>query len=290
MLKTDKLNYFDCNITNNQTAFRVNLNIDLKAGIKLLINSSATLDKYHGPLTDMSEAYWYAFNASPVDFAPLYPGDDTYNWPHLRFGTTPAKQINPYMELQKGYIERTHYSIINKAEYIQNLSSLMKGLELRASVSMAQEGFYSTGFSTEPFQYALSDYDFETGKHTLQAINPTTARRTLLIAYGTQVSTTDTRVTYEGRLLHNAAWKNNQTSLTAVVQAQERTFNPIEAVLDGMPQRNLTFSMRGSYGYKDRYFVEGSFGYNASERFAKKNRMGFSPQEDVLGSYLVNHL
>lgn len=91
MLKTDKLNDFDCNITNNQTAFRVNLNIDLKAGIKLLINSSATLDKYHGPLNSMSEAYWLAFNASPVDFAPLYPGDDTYNWPHLRFGTTPAQ-------------------------------------------------------------------------------------------------------------------------------------------------------------------------------------------------------
>lgn len=47
MLKTDKLNDFDCNITNNQTAFRVNLTIDLKAGIKLLINSSTTIDKYH---------------------------------------------------------------------------------------------------------------------------------------------------------------------------------------------------------------------------------------------------
>ena len=35
--------------------------------------------------------------------------------------------------------------------------------------------------------------------------------------------------------------------------------------------------MRGSYGFKDRYFVEGSFGYNGSERFTKNNRMGFFP-------------
>ena len=35
--------------------------------------------------------------------------------------------------------------------------------------------------------------------------------------------------------------------------------------------------MRGSYGYKDRYFIEGSFGYNGSERFAENNRMGFFP-------------
>ena len=50
MLKTDRLNEFDCNITNNQISYRTNLNINLNAGIRLLINSSATLDKYHGPI------------------------------------------------------------------------------------------------------------------------------------------------------------------------------------------------------------------------------------------------
>ena len=44
-----------------------------------------------------------------------------------------------------------------------------------------------------------------------------------------------------------------------------------------MPQRNMMFSMRGTYGFKDRYFVEASFGYNASERFAKSNRWGLFP-------------
>lgn len=65
MLKTDKLNDFDCNITNNQTSFRTNLNIDLKAGIKLVINSSTTIDKYHGPLTSVTQAY-IGIHASPV--------------------------------------------------------------------------------------------------------------------------------------------------------------------------------------------------------------------------------
>lgn len=277
MLKTDKLNDFDCNITNNQMSYRVNLNIDLKAGIKLVVNSSATLDKYHGPLNSMNEAYWLAFNASPVDFAPLYPGDDTYNWPHLRFGTSTSKQTNPYMLLHKGYMQRTRYSTINKAEYIQNLSSLIKGLELRASVAMVQSGYYNTVFKTEPFMYALANYDFETGKHKLQDMSSVSARRTLAIDTYAAEATTDTRLTYEARVLHTAAWKDHQTSLTGVLQAQERTYTPVQTVLNGMPQRNLTFSMRGSYGYKDRYFIEGSFGYNGSERFAKKNRMGFFP-------------
>lgn len=278
MLKTDKLNDFDVNITNSQTSYRTNLTINLKAGIQLLINSSASFDKYHGPLIDAQNAYGLAFSASPVDFAPLYPADETYSWPHLRFGTTSAQVTNPYMALQQGYTERTRYSTINRAEYIHNLSPLIKGLEARASVSVSQSGYTAEVYSTVPFLYSLDEgnYDFETGKHILSAVNPKQARRTLE-KEGSSVQSSSTRVTYEARLLHTAAWKNHQTSLTAAFQAMEATSNPIETVLQGIPQRNLTFSMRGTYGFKDRYFIEGSFGYNGSERFAKKNKMGFFP-------------
>ncbi len=275
MIKTDKLNDFDCNIVNNQTQFRTNLNIDLKAGIKLVINSVATIDKYHGPLQDQSTAYYQAFNASPVDFAPTYPADDNYNWPHTLFGTTESKKTNPYMNIQAGYIDRTRYSTTNRAEYIHNLSKLVKGLEFRASASLVQSGYYTNSFYTTPFMYALTSYDFETGKHTLKAIEESQSHRTL--KQYSPTSTTDTRVAYTATVIHTAAWGNHQTSLTGVAQMQERTFTPVQSVLDGQPQRNLTYSARGNYGYKDRYFVEGSFGYNGSERFAKKNRFGFFP-------------
>lgn len=125
MLKSDKLNDYDCNISNHQVGFRTNLNINLTSGIRLVINSSTNIDKYHGPDNNQTSAYQYAFNASPVDFAPIYPADATYNWPHIRFGTTSDGAANPYMENQKGYKERTRYSTTNKAEYIHNLSSLV---------------------------------------------------------------------------------------------------------------------------------------------------------------------
>ena len=281
MLKTDRLNQFDCNIRNNQVGFRTNLNIDLHAGIKLVINSSATLDSYKGPLVDTQTAYSLAFNASPVDFAPTYPGDKQYGWPHLRFGTTtagPGSDNNPYALLQKGYKKRIRYSTINKAEYIQNLSVLVKGLELRLSAALVQSGLYDQGFTTIPYYYSLPEgnYDFETGEHTLVADSKNNASsRTLSV--GAKGSTTDTRVTFEGRLYHTAAWGDHQTSLTAVCQIYERTFNPISSVLNGMPQRNLSYSARASYGYKNRYFIETSAAYNGSERFAKGNRMGFFP-------------
>lgn len=67
-----------------------------------------------------------------MNFAPLYPGDEKYSWPHLRFGNdATGRAANPYAMLQKGYKERGRYSATTKVEYIHNLSSVLKGLELR---------------------------------------------------------------------------------------------------------------------------------------------------------------
>lgn len=273
--KTDKLNDFDVDIKSNSTTFRTNLTINLKAGIQLLINSATTYDKYHGPMVGASNIYGLAFSASPVDFAATYPADDTYNWPHIRFGSTSEMKSNPYMQLQQGYMERSRVSTTNRAEYIQNLSSLVKGLELRANISLSHESYSATTFKTTPFLYALANYDFETGKHTLQALNPEEAKRTLDLQRS--ISQTSTQVVYEAGLYHNAAWKDHQTSLIGIFQMMEKINNPVQTVLNGQPQRNMTFSMRGTYGYKDRYFIEGSFGYNGSERFADGHRWGFFP-------------
>ena len=275
MLKTDRLNQFKCNIENNTFSFRANLNIDLSAGIRLNINTSANLDKYHGPYADVTEAYYMAFNASPVDFAPLYPGDETYGWPHLRFGAVDLNTINPYKDLHQGYKDRRRYSAVARAEYIHNLSALLKGLELRASVSMNQTGYYTNAYKTEPYLYSLADYSFETGKHRLLALNERNASRTLSKAYGN--SSQSTQMSYEVRGLHVAAWGEHQTSLTAVFNVQESTYSNTETVLDGIPHRNMGMSMRGTYGFKDKYFAEASFGYNGSERFAKHNQWGFFP-------------
>lgn len=148
---------------------------------------------------------------------------------------------------------------------------MIKGLELRLSASLVQSGLYDQGFSTRPYFYYLANYDHETGEHTL-APNPTDgnaySKRTLDV--GSKESTTDTRVTYEGRLYHNAAWGDHQTSLTGVFQMYERTFNPISNVLDGQPQRNLNYSFRASYGYKDRYFIEASGSLQWFRAFSQK--------------------
>ena len=87
MLKTDRLNQFEVNIKNSTLSSRINLNVNLSSGIRMLVYTNINYDKYHGPRSEVQTAYAYAFNASPVNFAPTYPGDFEHGWPHLRFGS-----------------------------------------------------------------------------------------------------------------------------------------------------------------------------------------------------------
>jgi len=275
MLETDRLNQFDVNIRNNTTALRVNLNIDLTPSAKLVLNSTTTQDKYHGPQADVSSAYALAFSASPVDYAAVYPADELHDWPHIRFGGLTEDTTNPYAQIQKGYTERSRFSSINRLEYIQNLSALLKGLEIRTNVSMYQEGYYANVFSTDEYLYRLLDYNYQTGEHTLQQVKE--GDRTLSLVNPSSNSAGATQLSGEFRVLHTAAWKDHTTSYTAVFNMQQSTNSRPSSLLDAIPARNMGLSMRLAYGYKERYYAEGSFGYNGSERFAKENRFGFFP-------------
>ena len=289
MLKTDRLNQFDVNIKNSTLSTRINLNVNLNAGIQLLANTSFSYDKYHGPSADVTTAYALAFNASPVNFAPTYPGDKEHNWPHLRFGSVANGMgwaTNPYATIQAGYNERSRFSMTSRLEYIHNLSMLLKGLEFRASAAFSKSSYDETPFTTSPFYYSMDaengGYDFETGEHFLTALNEGYANRTLSLDQTRAVATTSTQWVYELRLLHTAAWggldnTKHQTSLTAVLQALQGNSAPSSDLFSSFEQRNLSFSMRASYGFLDRYFLDASFGYNGSERFTKNNRMGFFP-------------
>ncbi len=242
MLKTDQLNQFDVNIANNATSIRANLSIRLKAGINLNINTSANIDKYHGPLTDMTSAYGLAFSASPVDFAHMYPADDVYAWDHLRFGGSDASGAgsNPYMMMHQGYKTRSRFSGVSRVEYIHKLDNLLKGLEFRASASFSNEGLYTKAYTTNPAMYALEDYSFETGKHSLRSLN-SSASDALKIDTSQSGSQASDRAQYEVRLYHVAAWDDHQTSLTVVGQANEEDISDTSSVLNSLKDVTLVY-------------------------------------------------
>lgn len=278
-LKTDKLNQFDCNIENKRIGFRTNMNIKLNKTADLVINSFSTFDKYRGPFADVRQVYGMAFNSSAVDFAPTYPPDSSHNWPHILFGGTHTSD-NPYAQIQQGYQERRRYSTINKVEWIQNLNFLAKGLELRASADMVQTGYFLKGFTTVPALYMMGNYDHDTKEHSLIAINEDDATRTLE-AQSQGSNQALTIFSYKAALYHNASWGDHQTSFTGVFTARERMSSMPRDLQESLPERNLGYAARATYGYKSKYFLEASIGINGSERFAKDNKIGYFPAVGV---------
>ena len=274
MLKTDRLNQFNVNIRNNTTSLRINMNIDMTPSAKLVINSNSTYDSYHGPQQDVTAAYGLAFNANPVDYAAVYPADDTYVFPHIRYGYETVNSRNPYADIQSGYVERSRFATTNRVEYIQNLSALLKGLEIRANVSLYKESYNSTPFITVPYQYRLLDYNHQTGKHTLEQL--VEGEKNLKVEPNSKVTIDETQLAGEFRLYYNGNWGDHTVSYTGLFNLSQFASSQGRTLFDAIKHRNMGLSMRLSYGFKERYYLEGSFGYNGSERFAKNNRFGFS--------------
>lgn len=290
MIKTDPLNQFDCNVSNKQTNFRVNLNADLNKTAKLNMNSFSTYDNYHGTVADVSTIYALAFNASPVDYAPVYPADEEHSWPHIRFGGKGESSSgiidNPYAEIHKGYRDRVRYSTINQFEYIQSLASFVKGLELRASVALTKTGYFDNVYTTAPALYTLRKYDYATGEFWLNASNPGSEDSKLTKKNSLSGSYAQTIMDYQLMVLHTASWGEHQTSLTGAFTARQKDDSAPDDLIGSLPYRNIGLASRATYGYKDKYFIEGSLGVNGSERFAEGNRIGYFPA--VGGAWIVS--
>ena len=58
---------------------------------------------------------------------------------------------------------------------------------------------------------------------------------------------------------------------------EQYDINGPTTLFSSLPQRKQGVAGRVSYSYDGRYYIEGNFGYNGSENFAKGHRFGFFP-------------
>ena len=64
----------------------------------------------------------------------------------------------------------------------------------------------------------------------------------------------------------------------AMVYLQEKSDTNLGTdIIESIPKRNLAYSGRFTYAYKDRYLVETNWGYTGSENFEKGKQFGFFP-------------
>ncbi|MDR0712793.1 MAG: TonB-dependent receptor [Bacteroidales bacterium] len=286
-LIVDKRNDFNSNIDLTKYAVRSNVNVNVTSTTELIIRLSSTFDEYRGPIDGGSDMYRKVMQANPVYFKPSYEPDEQYDYvSHVLFGNySGAAYINPYAQALRGYRDYSKNMTLTQFELKQNLDMLAKGLSFRAMFNMNRFSEFTVNRQYSPFYYNIDSYDLNQNTYTLRCLNPESGN--IFLDYNPGQRNINTVFYMESTLEYNTEFKEKHhlNGLLVYIMRQEKT-GVADNLQLSLPNRNLGLSGRLAYNYDSRYFAEFNFGYNGSERFAKKHRWGFFPS--VGGAWMLS--
>jgi TonB-linked SusC/RagA family outer membrane protein len=277
IIKMDKRQNFNNNINIQKYSLRSNVNINLTSSTEAIVRLSGMFDDYQGPLDGGTDLYNKAVLANPVYFPPYYEPDEANIFAkHILFGNTSGFYLNPYADMLKGYKSNDRSTMYVQFEVKQNLDFIAKGLSARAMYNVNRFAQLEVKRQYFPFYYALSPQVAGMNNYRLIAINPDGGTDYLDYIPGDRKM--ENTMYFESALQYNTMIaEKHAVSGLMVFTVRERKNNTYNTLLLSLPQRNAGLAGRATYSYADRYFVEGNFGYNGSERFARNERWGFFP-------------
>ena len=257
---------------------RSNINIDLTKSTEIVVRLHGAFDDYSGPLDGGSSLYSKAVNASPVLFQPYYPADESNKYTsHILFGNYgEGNYSNPYADMVKGYQEYSRSTMLAQFEAKQKLDFITEGLSARALFNVNRYSKLGNSNSYKPFYYSYSANPDSPDLYKLTALNPDGGTEYLEFATGAREVTST--LYFEGALAYQREFNDkHNVSGMLVYTMRDYVDSNAETLQLALPHRNIGLAGRFTYGYDIRYVVEGNFGYNGSERFAKNERFGFFP-------------
>ncbi|MBU2950919.1 TonB-dependent receptor [Tamlana agarivorans] len=286
ILKIDENANFNNNIDSKQFFVRANININLTETTEAVVRVNSTIDDYTGPIPTGSQLYNAINRTSPVRFPATYAPDANNQYTeHLLFGNDgdggdgTGAYLNPYAELVRGYREYSRSVNLVQVELHQDLKGLVPGLKWRALANMNRTSAFTINRSYQPFYYDIGSYNALDDIYTLTSLNPDTGTEYLDIDQDADDGLVVRSVIYAETALNYAHSFNDKHDISGLLVGilREQSNGATRDVQLSLPSRNIGVSGRFTYNYDKRYFTEFNFGYNGSERFAKKNRFGFFP-------------
>ena len=277
ILKVPKVSNFNNNINLNKFQLRSNINIRLTktTGLKMAVTGSYI--DYNGPLDSGAHTYRRIMQTNPVLFRPYYEKDSVHQYTkHILFGNYGnGKYINPYADMVKGYREFGSSKFISQIELKQDLAIITEGLRGKITVNISRESSNSVLRAYTPYFYQ-PEQDEKTGVVSLNLLNEGEGKE--FLGYKEDGKDVLSSSYLESLLTYSSSFYNNlDVSGLLVFTLNNRVTSGAGALQASLPHRNMGLAGRFTVGYNGRYFTEFNFGYNGSERFAKKERWGFFP-------------
>ncbi|MCL3779570.1 SusC/RagA family TonB-linked outer membrane protein [Prolixibacteraceae bacterium JC049] len=281
IFKEDTNNNYDSNIKLKKINVRSNINIDLTKSTEVVLRFNLSYDDYTGPIHGGTKLFQMTQKANPVLFPMFYPSSIDPNVNHIMFGNYgEGNYLNPYAEMVKGYKEYSKTTTLTQFEIKQSLDRITQGLSARLMVNTKRYSNFDVTRSTNPYYYTSVYYDAKEDNYNLTNLNPTTAKNYLDFNESTPSLTSSfymqAVLDYKRRFneVHDIG------GLLVFIRSKSLS-NGANSLQKSLPYKNQGLSGSFKYGYKDKYFSEFNFGYNGSERFAKKEKYGFFPSAAV---------
>lgn len=259
---TDPSKEWNSAINLNRFNLRTNVDMNVTKTTLLTFNIGGYLQRRNAPMASIDNVFNIAFQAPP-HIVPVQYDDGKIG--------RPKTSENPWALLTQTGFQRDAKSKMESIFAIeQDLKFILPGLKAKGVFSF--DYFSNNGvrrFGNPPYYDAPSGRDPETGE-LIFTTTPTDGDEFLYYetgaSYGSNSTYLETNLSYDQTI-------GNDHYINALLLYNQRDYDDGDRV----PFRNQGFAGRAAYTYKGRYIAEFNFGYNGSENFAQKKRMGFFP-------------
>jgi TonB-linked SusC/RagA family outer membrane protein len=262
---------------------RANLDFDITKSTKFKVNLFGSYGSKKSPYTTSSEGYlWAGAYGLPADV--YYPRYSDGSWGYL-----PASQVNAPNSLaamsMSGYQQVATTRLTTDFALNQDLGMFLKGLSAKITISLDNtfQETASTGYNnnTRGINDAGNNYqqkyiDPLTGAVTVMNTNDATTnfdyyQSILWTAQGGSLDNSQTarNANYQAQILYGARFGDHNVTAMGNVQRNEY------AISNNLTSYREDWVFRGTYNFKEKYFLEMNGAYNGSDKFAPANRFGF---------------
>ena len=272
LLDTKKVYSYNNNINNWGYNFQNNISYKITSTTKIDLHMNAQIRNKKGPNYSTSDLFAQMLNCNPINFPvtfPAQPGDT-----HIRFGnaiwTGSSVRTNPYAYMLSSFKEYNENTLNTSLKINQKLDFVTKGLSVQAMVNWKNWASSSYNRTIEPYYYGIKGGSYNPSNPTDYEIERLGTSGTDYLKTSDISKASDQTFYLDARVNYDRQF--NLHHVTGMLMYMQREYR--SSVL---PERNQGFSGRFTYDYGQRYLVELNFGYNGTERLAKKERFEFFP-------------
>ena len=272
LLDTKKVYSYNNNINNWGYNFQNKISYKITSTTKIDLHMNAQIRNKKGPNYSTSDLFAQMLYCNPINFPvtfPAQPGDT-----HIRFGnaiwTGSSVRTNPYAYMLSSFKEYNENTLNTSLKINQKLDFVTKGLSVQAMVNWKNWASSSYNRTIEPYYYGIKGGSYNPSNPTDYEIERLGTSGTDYLKTSDISKASDQTFYLDARVNYDRQF--NLHHVTGMLMYMQREYR--SSVL---PERNQGFSGRFTYDYGQRYLVELNFGYNGTERLAKKERFEFFP-------------